>query len=406
MWRNSANRASRYRAEQLLAAAGVSVGDRRPWDIQVHHPAMFSRVLAQGSLGLGESYMDGWWDCERLDEFFFRILRARLDRMVGSWHDAFRVLKAKLVNLQSPSRAFRIGKHHYDIGNELYQAMLDKRLIYSCGCWDGASSLDEAQEAKLELIGRKLGMEPGMRVLDIGCGWGGTAHYMADRYQVEVVGLTVSEEQVHFATELCRGLPVEIRYQDYRDLDERFDRILSVGMLEHVGPKNYGSFMNVVRRCLDDSGLCLLHSIGVQQSPGGYDPWIARYIFPDSQLPSARQLCQAVEGRFVVEDWQNLGADYDRTLMHWLNNFQRAWPFLKGRYDERFYRMWQYYLLSCAGAFRARINQVWQIVLSPHGVPGGYRMIREPGSFQESSAKVLMPHRQAVSRQRVPAIPR
>jgi cyclopropane-fatty-acyl-phospholipid synthase len=406
MSKKSANRASRFRAEQLLAVAGVSVGDQRPWDIQVHQPAMFSRVLAQGSLGLGESYMDGWWDCQRLDEFFFRILRARLDRMVGSWRDAFRMLKAKLVNLQSPSRAFRIGKHHYDIGNELYRAMLDKRLIYSCGCWDGAASLDEAQEAKLELIGRKLDLEPGMRVLDIGCGWGGTAHYLADRYRVEVVGVTVSQEQVNFATQLCRGLPVEIRYQDYRDLDERFDRILSVGMLEHVGPKNYGSFMNVVRRCLDDSGLGLLHCIGIQPTSAGYDPWIARYIFPNSQLPSARQLCQAVEGRFVVEDWENLGANYDRTLLHWFNNFQRAWPFLKDRYDERFYRMWRYYLLCCAGAFRARINQVWQIVLSPHGVPGGYRPVRASGLFQESPVEVPAPHRGPVSRQRVPAVPR
>ncbi len=359
--------------------------------------------MAQGSLGLGESYMDGWWDCEQLDQFFFRVLRARLDREVGSWRDAFAVLKAKLVNLQSPSRAFCVGRHHYDIGNDLYRAMLDKRLIYSCACWDRAQSLDEAQEAKLELIARKLGLEPGMRVLDIGCGWGGTAQYLAERHHVDVVGVTVSEEQVRFGTDLCRGLPVDIRYQDYRSLNERFDRILSVGMLEHVGPKNYGAFMDVVRRCLDDSGLCLLHCIGVQQTAAGSDPWIVRYIFPNSKLPSARQLCDAAEGRFVVEDWQNLGANYDKTLMHWYDNFQRQWPFLKEHYDERFFRMWRYYLLSCAGAFRARANQVWQIVLSPNGVPGGYRMERDHGLFQRSRGNAAMPSRQAVPRQRVPA---
>lgn len=364
--------------EELLASADVRLDGERPWDIQVHNPAFYARALAQGSLGLGESYMDGWWDCERLDEFFFRILRAELDRKVKPWRGLLHVLEAKLFNLQSPPRAFHIGKHHYDTGNDLYQAMLDKRLIYSCAYWEHAASLDEAQEAKLDLICRMLGLQPGMRVLDIGCGWGGTAQYMAEHRRVHVVGVTVSREQVDLAREMCRGLPVEIRYQDYRDVDERFDRILSVGMFEHVGPKNYQTFMNVVRRCLNDTGLFLLHTIGVQRAAAGCDPWIARHIFPKSKLPSAREVCTALEGRFIVEHWQNLGANYDKTLMHWFHNVRKHWHRLSRRYDVRFRRMWEYYLLSCAGAFRARVNQVWQIVLSPHGVPDGYWFKREP----------------------------
>lgn len=369
--------AARSWARRLLEPADVQVNGDRPWDIQIHNDAFFARVLAQGSLGLGESYMDGWWDCESLDQFFCRILRAELDTKVRSWPALFEGLKARFVNLQTPSRAFLIGKHHYDIGNDLYKCMLGERLIYSCGFWEHASSLDEAQEAKLELVCRKLDLQPGMRVLDIGCGWGGTARYAAERYHVEVLGITVSEEQVAEARQTCRGLPIEIRYQDYRSLEGTFDRILCVGMFEHVGLKNYATFMDVVRRCLKEDGLFLLHTIGVQQAAARCDPWIARYIFPNSKLPSAREICTAVEGRFVMEDWQNLGAHYDRTLMHWFRNFQENWGSLRDGYDERFFRMWKYYLLSCAGAFRARANQVWQIVLSPKGVPGGYRIARE-----------------------------
>ena len=359
--------------QRLLGSIDVQINGDRPWDIQVHNTGLFARVLAQGSLGLGESYMDGWWDCQRLDDFFYRLLLAKLDEKAISRPGLFEFIKAKLINLQTPSRAFLIGKHHYGIGNDLYRSMLGERLIYSCGLWERASSLDEAQEAKLELVCQKLGLQPGMRVLDIGCGWGGAAKYAAERYGVEVLGITVSEEQATFAQEISRGLPIEIRYQDYRGLEGMFDRIWSLGMFEHVGSKNYATFMDVVRRCLKEDGLFLLHTIGVQQASARNDPWIARYIFPNSKLPSAREICAALENRFIMEDWQNFGADYYKTLMHWCYNFQENWDSLRHRYDGRFFRMWKYYLLSCAGAFRARANQLWQIVLSPRGVPGGYR---------------------------------
>ena len=371
--------------QRLLESIDVRIDGDRPWDIQVHNTGLFTRVLAQGSLGLGESYMEGWWDCQRLDEFFYRLLLAKLDEKATSRPGLLEFIAAKLINLQTPSRAFQIGKHHYDIGNDLYRSMLGEQLIYSCGFWEHASSLDEAQEAKLELVCQKLGLQPGMQVLDIGCGWGGVAKYAAERYDVEVLGITVSEEQAAFAQKISRGLPVTIRYQDYRSLEGTFDRIWSIGMFEHVGPKNYATLMDVVRRCLDEDGLFLLHTIGVQQSTARSDPWIARYIFPNSKLPSAKEICAAVENRFIMEDWQNFGADYDKTLMHWFHNFQENWSFLRHRYDERFFRMWKYYLLSCAGAFRARVNQLWQVALSPRGVPGGYR-------------RKLLPKRETLSR--------
>ncbi len=363
------------RMTDLLALADVEIGGSRPWDIAVSDDAFYRRVLAGGSLALGESYMDGWWDCPRLDEFFHRVLRAGLDRRVRTPGWLLAALRARLVNAQAPSRAHVIGQRHYDLGNELYRAMLDARMVYSCGYWEDAATLDEAQEAKVELVCRKLGLAPGMKVLDIGCGWGGTAKLAAERYGAEVVGVTVSRQQAELARELCAGLPVEIRLQDYREVDGTFDRVLSLGMFEHVGVRNYRTFFETVRRRLREDGLFLLHTIGTERSETSGEPWIEKHIFPDSMLPSARQITAAIEGVFVLEDWHGFGADYDRTLTSWHERFEAAWERLRDRYDERFHRMWRYYLLSCAGAFRARRIQVWQLVLSPRGVPGGYRRL-------------------------------
>lgn len=362
--------------QKLLSKADVEIGGTRPWDIQVHNDEFYRKICLGGSFALGQTYMEGWWDCPRLDEFFNRILRSRLDRKVKSCSRYLQEMKAKLFNRQKPSRSFEVGEHHYDIGNALYHHMLDRRMIYSCGYWENATTLEEAQEAKLDLICRKLNLRPGMRVLDIGCGWAGTAKFAAERYQVKVVGITVSREQAQLGQEMCRGLPVDIRLQDYRNIREKFERILSVGMFEHVGYKNYKTFMRVVRNCLKDDGLFLLHTIGGNVSVTRIDPWIEHYIFPNSMLPSPKQITAAIEGFFVLEDWHNFGADYDTTLMHWFNNFHGNWERLKKSYDTVFYRMWKYYLLSCAGSFRSRRNQLWQIVLSPKGLPGGYRSPR------------------------------
>lgn len=365
----------RCRALALLEEAGIQVDGNRPHDMQVHDHRLFRRVLTQGSLGLGEAYMEGWWDCEALDEFFFRILRKHLDHKVTSKLEKLANLRAWVMNLQTPSRAYQVGRHHYDIGNGLYSRMLGSYMVYSCGYWARATSLDEAQVAKLDLISRKLDIQPGMRVLDIGCGWGAAARHMAEQYGAHVTGITVSAEQAHYARELCGNLPVEIRFQDYRSMDEPFDRIFSVGMFEHVGYKNYPSFFRTVRRCLRPGGRLLLHTIGNHFTCRSTDPWIARYIFPNSMIPSLRQVTEAMADLMVMEDWQNFGVDYDRTLLAWHRNFEAAWPELASEYGERFRRMWRYYLLSSAGSFRARTNQLWQIVLAPNGLAGGYRAV-------------------------------
>jgi cyclopropane-fatty-acyl-phospholipid synthase len=370
--------ALRQRVEAMLARADIRPNGDRPWDPQIHREQVYTRVMANPSLGAGESYMDGWWDCDQLDEFFTRFFRAhgRHSLQPGRMRRMAEHLALKLINYQSRQRAFEVGQHHYDIGNELYEQMLDQRMIYSCAYWKDAATLDEAQEAKLDLLCRKLGLQPGMRVLDIGCGWGGAARYAAKHYGVEVVGITVSEEQMKLAQATCVGLPVEIRLQDYRDVHETFHRILSVGMFEHVGFKNYAAYMQVVRRCLQPDGLFLLQTIGTNDVEGGNDPWTLRYIFPNSMLPSMQQITAAIQHTLIVEDWHNFGADYDRTLMAWYRKFEAAWEKLQHTYDERFYRMWRYYLLSSAASFRIRHNHLWQVVFSPNGVPGGYRAPR------------------------------
>jgi cyclopropane-fatty-acyl-phospholipid synthase len=373
--RPGAANAARHRVGELLGEAGIRIDGKEPWDIAVHRAEFFPRVMAEGSLGFGDSYVEGWWDCASIDRLVERLWRARLPERVRVWRDLPRVLQAKWFNLQRGRRAFRVGDHHYDIGNDLYRAMLDPRMIYSCGYWERADDLAAAQEAKLELVCRKLQLQPGMRVLDIGCGWGGAARYAAERHGVQVTGVTVSREQAELAREMCDGLPVEIRLCDYRDVREKFDRIFSIGMFEHAGHRNYRTYFDVVRRCLGDDGIFLLHTIGSLETTTRTDPWIARRIFPNSMLPSARQIAAAAEGRLVMEDWHNFGADYDRTLLAWHANIEDSWEALDpARYDEPFRRMWRYYLLSCAGGFRARELQLWQIVFSKDGTAGGYRV--------------------------------
>jgi len=358
--------------ERLIGGTDVKINGSRPWDIKVHNEKLYRRVISQGSIGLGEAYMDGWWDCDKLDEFFHRILSIGLDEKVRNWKIFIQHLRASFLNLQSRSRAFHIGEHHYDRGNELYELMLDKRMTYSCAYWKDAKTLDQAQEAKLDLVAGKIGLKKGMKVLDIGCGWGSFARYAAEKYGAEVIGITVSKEQVKLGKELCNGFPVEIRLQDYRNVNEKFDRVISLGMIEHVGQKNYRMFMKVVHRCLKDNGLFLLHTIGGNKSVKNCDSWIEKYIFPNGMIPSIKQLAESFEGLFVVENWENYGTDYDKTLMAWYKNFDRNWDNIKHIYDERFYRMWKYYLLACAGSFRACKNQLWQIVLLKKGLKNGW----------------------------------
>jgi cyclopropane-fatty-acyl-phospholipid synthase len=354
--------------ESLLFQAGVAVGGRKPWDIDVHDERFFARVLGEKNLGLGEAYMDGWWDCPRVDEFVCRLLKAGLDESVpGGIRHLLLLLPAVFFNLQSQARARLIAERHYDLGNDLFLSFLDPYNQYSCAYFKDTDDLDRAQRNKLELICRKTALRAEDRLLDVGCGWGGLARFASERHGCTVTGVNVSEEQIRYAADFCRNLPVTLAACDYRAIRGTFDKIVSVGMFEHVGWKNYRTFMRIIHRCLADNGIFLLHTIGGNESRRSCDPWITRYIFPNGMLPSVAQISRSIEGLFVVEDWHNLGPHYDRTLMAWNANFQNAWPRLQAKYDARFKRMWEYYLLSCAGAFRARSNQVWQIVLTKYG---------------------------------------
>jgi len=352
----------------LLRKAGITVNGDQPSDIQVHNEDFYQRILQEGLLGAGEAYMDGWWDCARLDQLVERIARAGLRGDVEkNGRFLWTVLKSRLFNRQKISRSFRVGEQHYDVGNDLYRAMLDKRMLYTCGYWKNAEHLDAAQEAKLKLICKKIGLAPGMTVLEFGCGFGAFAKYAAERYDVAVTGLTVSKEQAKLGREMCQDLPVQILLADYRNIDGKYDRVISIGIMEHVGYKNYRTYMERSRALLNDNGIAFIHTIGANQSRTHTNGWTEKYIFPNSMIPSIAQLANAMEGLFVMEDWHNFGEDYDKTLMAWHANFENAWPELKSRYDDRFYRMWRYYLLTCAGSFRARDLQLWQIVLNSPG---------------------------------------
>lgn len=361
---------SRELIQEMLEPSGVAIDGENPWDILVRDERLFDRLIKDASLGLGESYMDGWWDSEALDECIAKLVLARLDERVKKNPKTLMLAaKSRLLNLQSHTRAFEVGERHYDIGNDLYEAMLDKRMLYTCGYWRDAKTLDEAQEAKLELVCRKIGIRPGMKILELGCGWGSFARYAAERYGAHVTGVTVSKEQVRLGMERCKGLPVELKLADYRSVGGEYDAVISIGIMEHVGYKNYRGYMETAHRCLKDEGVAFIHTIGRNDSTTMTDPWIHKYIFPNGMLPSIAQLGAAMDGLFVMEDWHNFGPDYDRTLMAWHENFERAWPKLADKYGERFRRMWRYYLLCCAGAFRARSQQLWQIVMTKTGRP-------------------------------------
>ena len=365
------------RFEKMLEPAGIQLNGPNAWDIEVHDNALFPRLARDGTLGLGEAYMDGWWDCPALDEMIDRAFRAGLeDGVRNNSRFLLYLLGCRLLNRQSRARAFQVGEQHYDIGNNVFESMLDPYMNYSCGYWDSAGNLEQAQIAKMRMICTKLKLEPGMQVLDLGCGWGGLSHWMAEHHGVDVTGVTVSKEQAQLARERCVGLPVTIGVRDYRELEGEFDRIVSVGMFEHVGQRNYRTFFQKTCSLLKSEGLFLLHTIGASRDGFATDRWIEKYIFPNGVLPPAQTLAERASAFFTIEDWHNFGADYDPTLMAWHKRFNTAWPQLKAQYGERFKRMFNYYLLTCAGSFRSRENHLWQVMLAKGRLAGGYRAPR------------------------------
>ena len=364
---------AKEKIREILALAGIELNGADPWDLQVHDDRFYQRALSHGSLGLGESYMDGWWDVEQLDEFFSKVQKARLNEKKRGIPALWLWAKGKLFNRQTKSASRRVAQEHYDLGNDLYQVMLDNNMQYTCAYWQGAKTLDEAQENKLHLVCRKMYLKPGMKVLELGCGFGGLARFMAKEYGCEVVSYNISREQLKFARQFCNGLPIRFEEKDYRDAihEPQFDRVVAVGLCEHIGHKNHRSFFELARAKLKDGGLFMLHTIGNTRSLNSTDPWIDKYIFARCVIPSVPQLAVAMEDLWVIEDWHNFGPDYDKTLLAWWENFETRYCTLdKQRYDQRFYRMWKLYLLMSAGAFRARRLQLWQIVLSKGDIPG------------------------------------
>lgn len=369
--------------EKILEKAGITINGSKPYDIQVHDERLFNKMCLNPSLAAGEGYMDGWWDCEQLDELFNRICRTHQDQYFQSyWAKAFQGASNLLFNLQSRDRSKEVAEKHYNLGNELYSRMLGKTMAYTCAYWKNADNLDQAQENKLDLVCRKLNLKPGEKLLELGCGWGSFAKYAAENYGVEVTAVNISTEQVKYAQDINRGLPVKIVLADYRDSNVynsekiQFDKVASIGLCEHVGHKNYHQFLSIARNNMKENGLFLLHTIGANETQAFVDPWINKYIFPNGMLPSIQLLSKAMEKTFILEDLHNFGADYDKTLMAWHRNFIQNWPEISHNYDERFFRLWNYYLLSCAGGFRSRSMQLWQIVLSPNGMVGGYQSVR------------------------------
>lgn len=363
--------------ERLIEPVGVHINGSNYSDILVHNDHLYSRILHDGSLGLGESYMEGWWDCHALDDFLYKLLNADLEKKIRrNIHLVWLSLKASLFNRQSRSKAADVAGKHYNLDNKFFSHMLDKLMIYSCAYWNKAENLDEAQEHKLDLICRKLKLSKGDTVLDIGCGWGGFAWYAATKYGARVTGITISSEQADLAKKRCQGLPVDIRLQDYRDINEQYNKIVSVGMFEHVGHKNYSVFMDMVYRNLTPDGIFLLHTIGGNESTSFTDPWIDKYIFPNGTIPSANQITRAIEPHFILQDWHNFGPDYDKTLMEWRRRFKQSWSLFSHKFDEHFYRMWDYYLCISAASFRAKTNNLWQIVLTKTGYPAEYHSVR------------------------------
>ncbi len=354
---------------RLLNSAGVTLNGNKAYDIQVKNENLYKRILRDGILGFGEAYMDDWWACARLDQLTDRLVRTNIrNEIQRNWKLGWAMLRSRLFNLQKPGRSFQVGEKHYDAGNDLYKAMLDRRMLYTCAYWKNSDNLDAAQEAKLDLVCRKIGLEPGMTVLEFGCGFGAFARYAAEKYGARVTGLTVSKEQAKLGREMCRGLPVEILLEDYRNISGQYDRVISIGIMEHVGYKNYRTYMQRTYETLKDGGIALIHTIGGNHSVTKANRWTNKYIFPNGMIPSMAQLSKAMEGLFVMEDWHNFGEDYDKTLMAWHDNFEKAWPDLKAHYNDHFYRMWRFYLLTSAGSFRARSQQVWQIVMTKPGI--------------------------------------
>lgn len=353
------------KAIKLFEKADITINGSRDWDIQVHNKQFLSRVLRDGTIALGESYIEGWWDAKRIDQFIYKLLKSGIvsymqKPLIQKWYD----LKSKAINKQSKTKALKNASFHYNLGNRLFESTLDKSMNYSCAYWRNAKTLNQAQENKMHLICKKLKLEKGMKVLDIGCGWGGFAKFASEKYGVKVTGLTISKDQFDYAKKYCKKNNVEILLEDYRDHIGQYDRIICVEMMEHVGSKNHRKFVEKVYQNLKKEGLFLLQCISVNKILERNDPWIDKYIFPGSVPLCAKQINNATDNLFYIVDWEDFTQDYHRTMMEWHKNFKKNWKNIKNHYDKKFYRLWEFYLLCCPATALAKTHHLWQIVFA------------------------------------------
>jgi cyclopropane-fatty-acyl-phospholipid synthase len=356
--------AARVIVEKAFASAGVAINGQNPCDISVKDDRFYRAVLQKGSLGLGESYMDGWWSCDDLEEM--------ASRMIGSGLYKFSLrmpiyllpnLRDNVFNQQSKEMSLRVADRHYAMGNEMFFGFLGKHKNYSCGYYSGTGDLDEAQRLKLDKVCKLLDLQPGDRLLDIGGGWCEFARYAATHYGCEVVSINITDEQIAFAREYCKGASVEVRKCDYRDITGRFNKIAVLAMLTHVGRKNYRKFLEIAHGALEPHGTLLIESVGGHKSHSNCEAWIDKYIFPGGVVPCLSQIDAAASGLFQRTVTDEFGSSYVLTLRAWHRNLIQAWSAHEGRYGERVRRMFEYFFLTTAGSFRARYLLHWHILL-------------------------------------------
>jgi len=330
-------------------------------------------LLRSPSVGFGECYSKGLIEIHGDILEFINEITAALTRKRehGYYGPKLRsLLYAMRVN--SLARSRHNVHHHYDLGNVFYKLWLDERMVYTCAYYDTpAASLAEAQVAKLEHVCRKLNLRPGQRVIEAGCGWGALALHMAEQHGVNVIAYNNSSKQVAFARERAAALGLNDRVtfmeDDYRNIDDRCDVFVSVGMLEHVGLANFRALGALIKRCLKPDGLGLIHSIG-RSHPQRMDPWIVKHIFPGGHVPSLSEMMSVFEPqRFSVIDVENLRLHYSRTCATWLQNFEAVADTVAEMYDEEFVRMWRLYLAGSSAAFQSGTLQLYQVLFAPRG---------------------------------------
>jgi cyclopropane-fatty-acyl-phospholipid synthase len=360
---------------RLLERCGLAINGPAARDPQIHDERVYARLLKNGSVGAGEAFMDGWWDARDLSGCLEAVLRADLDAQFRGalFREKFRELRFQWLNRQTRELSRRVARDHYDLPFEFWRRMLGKTMQYSCAYWErGARDLDEAQVAKMELICRKLQLEEGLSVLETACGWGSLAHHMAAHHGVRVKAFTLSEQQYRYAVAHYSHPRVEFFCADYRDFaarhqGEKFDRIASIGLVEHVGRRNLDVFFRMIQRFMKPEGWALVHGMG-KQTPEATDPWITRYIFPGGEIPRLSHLVDSISRCALnVEDLHNLGLSYIPTLRAWLQSLSE--PAGEGAPQGRALRMWVYFLSLSIAAFEARKLQLYHFILSHHGAP-------------------------------------